>query len=232
MRDLLDCKVEGLIIYSPLPVQVHEFLDNQKIPVVYMDCDPSIMRNSILVDRTIGMRQVACHLAQLGHKKVILFMLEREFERKGAKMSYYKRCLEEAGIQVLCGPPWILRAQAEDEYADDAYQTCKKELPYVKNHTSAIVFGEDEAACGAIKAIRETGLTVGRDMSVVGFNDTPLAKYMDPPLTTVRQPGAEVGNAAARTLLKLIKNPEEIVAQFSFNCELVIRESTGPVYRP
>ena len=95
---------------------------------------------------------------------------------------------------------------------------------------TAIIFNNDEMALAGLRVIREMGLEVPRDVSVVGVDDAPLAENTWPPLTTVRQPRAELGRAALELLMKQIRG-EDIRGQTRvlLPTELVVRQSTGPV---
>ena len=89
----------------------------------------------------------------------------------------------------------------------------------------AAFVASDVVALGAIGALRAAGLQVPDDVSIVGFDDIPLAAYFDPPLTTVRLPAFELGQAAGRALLDRIAE-REIAARTLLRTELVIRSST------
>jgi DNA-binding LacI/PurR family transcriptional regulator len=97
---------------------------------------------------------------------------------------------------------------------------------------TAIVCGSDLMAFGAIRAARHRGLSVPRDVSVVGFDDSPLIVFADPPLTTIRQPVEAMGQAAVHALLEEIGGTlrssfSATHAEFVFQPELVVRGSTG-----
>jgi DNA-binding LacI/PurR family transcriptional regulator len=83
-------------------------------------------------------------------------------------------------------------------------------------------------AIGAIRAARSAGLDVPRDISVVGFDDSPLVAFLDPPLTTVRQPVAQMGNTAVSALVDAIGGDPVASREYLFAPELVLRGSTGP----
>ena len=88
---------------------------------------------------------------------------------------------------------------------------------------------DDIAAIGAVRALKEAGLRVPEDVSVVGFDDIQSAAYATPSLTTVRQPLAEMGERGAQILLERISNREAAYpAEIVMAPELVVRESTGP----
>ena len=92
---------------------------------------------------------------------------------------------------------------------------------------TALVTGSDLMALGAIRAAHRRGLTVPRDLSVVGFDDSPLIAFTDPPLTTLRQPVAAMGNAAVRALVDEINGHAAPRSEYIFPAELVVRGSTA-----
>ena len=95
---------------------------------------------------------------------------------------------------------------------------------------TAVFCFNDIAAIGALRALKEAGLSVPGDVSVVGFDDILSAAYATPSLTTVRQPLQEMGKRGAQVLLERIANRErEFAAEIVMAPELVVRESTGPV---
>jgi DNA-binding LacI/PurR family transcriptional regulator len=97
----------------------------------------------------------------------------------------------------------------------------------LKRSFTALVCFNDVAAIGAIRAIRDNGLRVSEDISVIGFDDIKAAAYMSPSLTTIRQPLAEMGRAAARYIINRLNRTEDFREAISFEPELVIRESTS-----
>ena len=81
-------------------------------------------------------------------------------------------------------------------------------------------------AIGAIHALREAGKRVPQDVSVIGFDDMPLASYFDPPLTTIQQDTFRMGREAASLLIKAIERPEEVCQKVLIEAELIVRQST------
>jgi LacI family transcriptional regulator len=102
-------------------------------------------------------------------------------------------------------------------------------LKKTRDFTAVFCFN-DIAAIGAIRALKDAGLSVPGDVSVVGFDDIQSAAYATPSLTTVRQPLLEMGKRGAQVLLERIANREqEFPAEITMKPEFVVRESTGPV---
>lgn len=96
---------------------------------------------------------------------------------------------------------------------------------------TAVFAASDQMALGAIEALRRRGLRVPEDMSVVGFDDLPEVRWSAPPLTTVRQPLAEMGKLAARTVLRLTRGEQPDSPRVELGTELVVRASTAPPAR-
>ena len=94
---------------------------------------------------------------------------------------------------------------------------------------TAIFAGSDQQALGVYEAARQRGLRIPQDLSVVGFDDLPVARWVSPPLTTVRQPLAEMGRAAAQMLGEIIEDRPLRSRRVELSTELIMRESTGPV---
>ena len=94
---------------------------------------------------------------------------------------------------------------------------------------SVILASNDDMAAGVLFEARARGMTIPEDLSVGGFDDTPLASRMWPPLTTVRQPIREMADRAARLLIGRLRGKEDCEELVTFGCEIVIRDSTaGP----
>jgi len=103
-----------------------------------------------------------------------------------------------------------------------------KELLQRNQRFSALFAYNDIASIGAIRAIRESGLRVPEDISVVGFDDIRESAYHVPSITTVRQPLRKMGSIAAQTIIDRIEGQETYPAQIAIEPELVVRESSGP----
>ena len=97
---------------------------------------------------------------------------------------------------------------------------------------TAIIASNDDMAAGAIVAARELGLDVPGDVSVVGFDDSPIAAHTWPPLTTMRQPISEMASAAAYTLIDQVAGETEGSRHREFDCEFVVRDSLAPPRAP
>ncbi|MCX8067883.1 MAG: substrate-binding domain-containing protein, partial [Anaerolineae bacterium] len=135
------------------------------------------------------------------------------------RLDGYRRALAEYALSV--NERLILRG---DWSAISGYRATSSLLETGVSFT-AIFAQNDQMAIGAIRALREAGLQVPRDVSVIGFDDIPLASYFDPPLTTLRQPMTELGVQAARLLITTVRQPESAPERLLLPATLVERAS-------
>jgi LacI family transcriptional regulator len=137
-------------------------------------------------------------------------------------MHGYRGAMEAAGAPVPEGYVRFGRFQYEDGVTEGAALLDLPEPP------TAVFAGNDETALGVIEAARARGLRVPADLSVVGFDDTQIARLASPPLTTVRQPLYEMGAVALRTALQLAAGEKVASHHVELATELVVRHSTAP----
>ena len=97
-----------------------------------------------------------------------------------------------------------------------------------RDRPTAIITGNDLQALGVYQAAREARLHIPEDLSVVGFDDLPIARWVSPPLTTIRQPLIEMAEAAAELVLGLARGDEPPQMRVELATELIVRESTAP----
>jgi DNA-binding LacI/PurR family transcriptional regulator len=117
----------------------------------------------------------------------------------------------------------------ETSSIESGYDAAMHMLHYSQPPT-AFFLANDVMAIGAINAARECGLVVPKDISVVGFDDIPLASFVNPPLTTVRQPAFKKGVNAARMLIEYLES-HEMPPSLTMDVELIVRQSTGQAPR-
>ena len=230
LRDLLHRKIDGLIIDyvgGAPPPEVLSLVEEQSIPSVYMDWGPAGRANCVTVNRLAGIREAVAHLSALQHRRVAIITTEWAVSFPNAKMSAYRQCLGDAGIDVRSGPDWVHRQNTQGiEF--DTYQVVRRQLARGGPLPTALVLFDDLAAVGALRGVFDAGLRVPEDISVIGFNDLGVAQVSRPALTTVHQPRSEVGQAACEMLCALMQGKSESIDPVEFNCRLVARESTGP----
>ena len=162
------------------------------------------------------------HLVGLGHRRIAVISGPPRLQCSRARLDGYRTALDAAGIQTDDE-----LAYQGDFYHESGFAAGEKFLA-LDNPPTAIFASSDQMAYGVYEAVRQHGLRIPADMSIVGFDDLPEARWSSPPLTTVRQPLAEMGMLAARTLLRLVRGEEIETLRFELATQLVIRESTAP----
>jgi DNA-binding LacI/PurR family transcriptional regulator len=162
------------------------------------------------------------HLAQLGHERIGLAIGPQRFVPVQRKVEGFQ-----AAMQDLLG---VTRRQAADLgvrtlFSVEGGQAAASAL--LDRGATAVIAGSDLMALGAVRAARQRGLTVPTDCSVVGYDDSTLVAFTDPPLTTVRQPVHAIGTAAAQALLDALAGRPVPSLEYLFQGELVVRGSTA-----
>lgn len=165
------------------------------------------------------------HLLELGHRRIAAIGGPREMICTQARIDGYRAGLERAGVEP--DRDLIRYGDFRHEGAFRATQL----LLALPDPPTAIFAGSDQQAMGAYEAVRQAGLRVPQDLSVVGFDDLPLCEWLSPPLTTVRQPLEEMGRTAARTLFQLLDGQTLVSPRVELATELRVRESTAPPCR-
>jgi LacI family transcriptional regulator len=163
------------------------------------------------------------HLLSLGHRRIGHVGGPPTAACNQARVHGYRAAMEAAGAPVLPGYVRAGHFRYDDGVAGAAAMLELPEPP------TAVFAGSDETALGVLEAARERGLRIPEDLSVVGFDDTQVARMASPPLTTVRQPLRQMGRVALRTGLLLAAGERVDSHHVELATELVVRGSTAPV---
>ncbi|RCG32144.1 LacI family transcriptional regulator [Sphaerisporangium album] len=161
------------------------------------------------------------HLASLGHRRIGLAIGQQRFVPTIRKTNGFRRAMAECGDGS--DPAELV---VNTLYTLEGGQSAAQQL--LDRGCTAICCGSDIMAIGAIRGARQRGLRVPEDVSVVGFDDSPMTAYLDPPLTTIRQPVREMGLAAVASLLDEISGIPAPRTELLYRPELVVRRSTAP----
>jgi LacI family transcriptional regulator len=176
------------------------------------------------VDGELGVFQATQHLIKLGHRDIAIIKAPADLMFTMHRCAGFYRAMETFGLSVK--PTWQESADLTERggYAAASRLLAGTQVP------TAIVACNDLMAIGAMRAAREVGLTVGRDLSVVGFDDIPLAEHAHPTLTTVHQPVYQIGREVCHMLVQILAGESSLAGtrQVFFKPELMIRESIGP----
>jgi LacI family transcriptional regulator len=162
------------------------------------------------------------HLVQLGHRRIAVIGGPAGVLCGRARIDGYRAALDAAGL------PFDADLVREGTFRHAGGYEAASALLALPDPPTAVFAGSDEQAFGVIEAARVAGLAVPRDLSVVGFDDLPIARWAAPPLTTVRQPLAEMGRVAVQLLEALIAGREPDAYHVELATALVVRSSTAP----
>lgn len=217
--------VSGLHADSTADTERYARLHGQGVPFVLINgFSEKIKAPFVSPDDRGAMRLAVTHLAALGHEKIGLAVGPKRFVPVLRKIQGFISSMRDVlGLSTEESEHLIQHSL----YTLEGGQAAATAL--ISSGCTAIVCASDMMALGAIRAARQLGLAVPEDVSVVGFDDSPLIAFTDPPLTTIRQPVAAMGQAAVRALLEEIGGTPAPHSEFVFLPELVVRGSTAAV---
>jgi alanine racemase len=200
------------------------------VPLVLVDAPAWPEHGAIGVDDEGGAYAAAAHLLDQGHRELLVISVEPPLAATyadsvaGRRMRGYGRALAEAGIQL--GPDDVVVGPATLDGGETAFNGAWE----AGLRPTAVLAMSDAAAAGVLVAARSLGLGVPDQLSIVGFDDLPLTRFMDPPLTTVHQPVRRKGEEAAAILLEALdeRGPAGTDRHRVLETRLVVRRSTAP----
>jgi LacI family transcriptional regulator len=196
-------------------------LSRARLPLVVVDPMNVVQPDVTSVGSTnfAGGMAATQHLLSLGHRRIAYLGGPPTSGCNQARMNGYRGAMEAAGLPVPKDYIWLREFLYDDGLAGGAALLDLPEPP------TAIFAGSDEVALGAMEAARARGLRVPEDLSVVGFDDTQVARLASPQLTTVRQPIREMGAVALRTALRLAAGEKVDSHHVELATQLIVRDS-------
>jgi len=230
-RMLVERAVDGFLLLNTPADHI-----DVPVPVVAISAHSAIENvTNIILNHHQAVEMALAHLYALGHRRIAFMRGPRAIPDSEYRWESIQLVAQEMNLKI--DPALVIRIDSAGWSMKDNYHPMAPEIGYkpmqgllekTRDFTAIFCFN-DIAAIGAIRALKDVGLTVPGDVSVVGFDDIQSAAYSTPSLTTVRQPLTEMGQRGAQVLLDRIAHrendhPSEIVMA----PELVIRESTGP----
>jgi len=216
--------VDGLLVVLPrIPGSYREVLSRQKLPYVLID-HQGIGEVDAAVGATNrqGAYEATRYLLQLGHIRIGFITGTIEMGCAKERLAGYRQALKEGGVEEH---PELIR---EGDFHQPRGYTAAKELLFLPRPPTAIFAANDVSAFGVMEAVRDCGLRIPEDISILGFDDIPQSGSVRPPLTTVRQPLEQMGRIATQALLEKLKNPRKKIDYIELPTELVIRGSAMP----
>ncbi len=222
--------VDGVIILETvIGVELDEKLEESGIPRVSVGYtltkkdSPYKITPAVHANDYDGGLQATRHLISLGHRRIGVISGPANFMRAmDERFRGYCAALNEAGFR----PETDLLAYGD--YTLESGSLAAQKLLRFSPRPTAIFCFNDRMAVGAMRSARDLGLKIPDDLSIFGFDNVELAQASDPPLTTIRQPAVQMGQAAARKLFALINNEKDTYTETILPIEVIIRGSTGP----
>lgn len=213
-----------VLVLSDLDQAQQAQLTSRDIPFVVMDPagDPGQQVPAVGTTNWDGGVAATRHLLDLGHRRIGMIAGPRRMMCSRARTDGYRAALDMAGIAF---DPDLIR---EGDFHHEAGHLAGLELLRLPDRPTAVFTGNDLQALGLYEAARELGLRIPEDLSVVGFDDLPMARWVGPPLTTVRQPLTEMAEAAARMVIDLARGHQPSTLRVDLATSLVERSSTAP----
>ncbi|WP_117881998.1 LacI family DNA-binding transcriptional regulator [Aureibaculum luteum] len=211
-------RVDGVLISISMETMDYEHLEglkNRGIPLVFFDRHCNIPgTNNVLIDDFKGGYDATQHLITKGCKNIVHFSGPQELEIYKNRFRGYKEALKKNGIAFR--DEYLISSRLmEQDGIDNIKKLLDKGIVF-----DAIFSANDVAAIGAIKCLIENKMKIPEDVAIVGFSNEPISTVINPTLTTINQPGFEMGKAATDLLIKNIKDENSLLQE-----ETIIMES-------
>lgn len=224
-EDVLTRRPLGVIaVYSGLTGEQSDQFQSRGMPLVLLDptgdLDDGIP--SVGAGDWSGGLAATRHLLGLGHRRIAVMTGPAHMLSSRARLDGYRTAMDMAGVPV---DPALV-CVGDHRIADGRHLT--RELLRLPDPPTAVFAGDDGQALGVYQAAVEAGLRIPEDLSVVGFDDLPMAEWNIPPLTTVRRPLKEMAVTAATMLVTLSQGEQPPQRRVELATELIVRSSTAP----
>jgi DNA-binding LacI/PurR family transcriptional regulator len=228
IEGVLNRRATGVIaVFSDLSETMRTQLKTRGIPFVVVDPTGEPLHDTPSIGATnwSGGLSATRHLLGLGHRRIGVITGPQEILCSRARLDGYRAAMDAAGVPI---DPELIH---HGDFHVEAGIEKGRSLLRLPEPPTAIFAGNDLQALGVYQAAREARLHIPEDLSVVGFDDLPVAGWVSPPLTTVRQPLAQMAVTAARLVLTLARGDEPTQTRVELATELIVRESTAPPAR-
>jgi DNA-binding LacI/PurR family transcriptional regulator len=224
-RRMMERAVDGLLLLNTHA----DFVS--PLPVVAISAHTATAGvSNFVLDHVKAAQLALSHLHRLGHRRIAMMKGPDIIPDSAYRWAAIHEVAASFGIEM--DPALMMETPSNNGSPESGYVPVQQLLSRTRDFTAIFCFN-DIAAIGAIRALKDVGLGVPEDVSVVGFDDILGASYHTPSITTVRQPLEEMGRQGARALLERIAQPgEPFAAETVLEPELIVRESTSVPPRP
>jgi LacI family transcriptional regulator len=222
--EMVDRSCDGIVLYLERPMRsdVLEIVRKAEIPVVSIGHNHCpLSGGQVLLDNFGGARAAMLHLLEQGHRNIVYLSGDPRIGDAIDRLTGVEAALVEFGMTLD-----DIEVQAGLFHENFGHEEGRALLRRRRDFT-AVFAGADVIAAGFYLALEEAGLRVPQDVSVIGFDDSYHAKFMSPPLTTIRQEPDTMGELAANHLLSLLTSPQTGLLQSLVGTSLVVRSSVA-----
>ncbi|KMS52074.1 LacI family transcriptional regulator [Sphingobium cupriresistens LL01] len=189
------------------------------MPIVHgCEYSPGLQVSSVHIDNVAAGADALRHLVDLGHRNIGVITGPLDSPLSRDRLEGARRIAQNAGLADI-----LVRSgdfSVESGFAEASQLLCE-------NDVSAIFCFSDELAIGALRAVRHLGLTCPDDVSLVGCDDIRFARFLNPPLTTIAQPSAQIGRRAVRMLLEILDGHQDGLESVTLSHRLIVRQSSA-----
>ena len=225
-RLLSSSRLDGLVLTPPFSDMqgLIEMLTEKQVPFVRIG--PTINQPNLpcVIGNDIEAAYEMTHyLISLGHTKIGFIKGHPDHKVSEQRLAGFEKALKDSGIQLE--PSYVQQGLFTFSSGED----CTRRLLALEKPPTAIFASNDDMAAAVLKVASQKNIAVPHDLSVAGFDDAPISRYIWPSLTTVKQPVKAKAAAALEMLIETIRNRPLVNMQLQFDDELIIRDSTGPV---
>ena len=225
VRRMIERRVEGVAILTfGMEEPLLEGLTVRNVPLVFVDVGPARPRvSNIKIDYLHGIRQAVQHLAAMRHEKIAFITGPLRLKSASARHQSFIQSMQEIGLEPETD--LIIESNHTMEGGMEAFS----QLLARPERPTAVMCSNDMTAIGVMRRSHEAGISIPKDLSVIGFDDIRLAQFVIPPLTTIQMSQAELARVAFNALMADVEReaPAPNGSEYVVKTNLVLRESTG-----
>ena len=198
-----------------------DYLLQRNMPVVMIDRNvPNVEGDAVLTDHQLGGYLATRHLLDLGHTRIACIAGPSSITPSAERIIGYRNALEEAGL------PFEEKLVIRGDYHAQSGMDITRSLLRMNPRPTAVFALNDLMAIGALRAVAEAGYSVPKDLAVIGYDDLEIARFTNPPLTTIAQPKKEIGAQAVNLLVDRMSRKSRPPSRLVLAPELIVRRST------
>ena len=217
--------IDGILYSGPrIDDTALGYLVEHNVPTVLMGAIPGSSYYFVDVDNRAAAKQAVLHLVGLGHRRIACITNANAiYAAPNDRLQGYQDALIETGIDF---DPTLVR---HGDFDPESGYLQMNSLLDLAIRPTAVFVASDVVAFGAMAAIRERGLQIPNDIALVGFDDIPFSRYIEPSLTTIHLPIPELARCASDMLIGLIRDEQPVNPQVLLSANLIVRKSCGAV---